>query len=140
MNDALPFANPTDWNTWLSNHPEATEVWVLFHKKGGLPSINWEQAVIEALAHGWIDGMKKSFSETQWMQRFTPRKPGSAWSQKNVAHAEKLMLEGRMTAAGLAHIVAAKANGRLGSRLFWRQGGRPASGFSGCRGAGPSCG
>ena len=86
---------------------------MLLHKKGsGVPSITWEQAVIEALAHGWIDGVKKSVSETQWMQRFTPRKPGSAWSQKNITHAEKLIGEGRMTPAGLAQVAAAKASGR----------------------------
>lgn len=86
---------------------------MLLYKKGsGIPSITWEQAVIEALAHGWIDGVKKSANETQWLQRFTPRKAGSAWSQKNIGHAEKLMAEGRMTAAGLAHVAAAKANGR----------------------------
>lgn len=86
---------------------------MLLHKKAsGIPSITWEQAVIEALAHGWIDGVKKSVSETQWMQRFTPRKPGSAWSRKNIGHVERLIAEGRMTAAGLAHVTAAKANGR----------------------------
>ena len=46
------------------------------------------------------------------MQRFTPRKAGSAWSLKNIGHAEKLMADGRMTQAGLAHVLAAKANGR----------------------------
>ena len=85
---------------------------MLYHKKEGLPSINWEQAVIEALAHGWIDGMLKTVNETQWIQRFTPRKPKSSWSLKNIGHAEKLMAEGRMTPAGLAHVMAAKADGR----------------------------
>ena len=113
MADLIPFAKPQDWSDWLTQHPEATECWVLLHKKAsGVPSITWEQAVIEALAHGWIDGVKKSVSETQWMQRFTPRKAGSAWSQKNIAHAEKLIAEGRMTAAGLAHVTTAKSNGR----------------------------
>ncbi len=85
---------------------------LLYKKATGIASITWEQAVIEALAHGWIDGVKKSVSETQWMQRFTPRKAGSVWSQKNIGHAEKLMAEGRMTQAGLVHVAAAKANGR----------------------------
>jgi uncharacterized protein YdeI (YjbR/CyaY-like superfamily) len=113
MPDHIPFAEPQHWNDWLAQNHEAREVWVLFHKKAsGVPSITWEQAVIEALAHGWIDGVKKSLNETQWLQRFTPRKPGSAWSQKNIAHAEKLIANGRMTPAGLAHVTLAKANGR----------------------------
>ena len=113
MPDPIPFATPADWRYWLAQNPGATECWMLLHKKAsGVPSITWEQAVIEALAHGWIDGVKKSHNETQWLQRFTPRKPGSAWSQKNIAHAERLIAEGRRTPAGLAHVQAAKTNGR----------------------------
>ena len=113
MPDPIPFATPADWRYWLAQNPGATECWMLLHKKAsGVPSITWEQAVIEALAHGWIDGVKKSLNETQWLQRFTPRKLGSAWSQKNIAHAEKLIAEGRMTPAGMIHIEAAKTNGR----------------------------
>ncbi len=108
-----PFATPADWSNWLARNPDENEVWMLLHKKAsGIPSITWEQAVIEAVAHGWIDGVKKSLNESQWLQRFTPRKAGSAWSQKNIAHAEKLIAEGRMTAAGLAQVAAARANGR----------------------------
>ena len=113
MTQAIPFATPQDWFDWLAANAEAREVWVLFHRKGsGTPSVNWEQAVIEALAHGWIDGIRKTVTETQWMQRFTPRKPGSVWSQKNVAHAEKLIAEGRMQPRGMAQVDAARANGR----------------------------
>ena len=116
MSDPIAVTTPADWNLWLAAHPGEREVWVLFHKKAtGIASMTWEQAVIEALAHGWIDGIKKSVNETQWIQRFTPRKPGSAWSQKNVAHAEKLIAEGRMTPAGLAHVTLARQNGRWDS-------------------------
>lgn len=113
MSDPIPFATPTAWNDWLATHPDATEVWVLLHKKAsGVPSITWEQAVIEALAHGWIDSASKSLGEAQWKQRFSPRKPGSVWSQKNIAHAEKLIADGRMMPSGLAHVTLAKTNGR----------------------------
>ena len=109
----IPFATPALWSDWLASHPDATEVWVLYHRKGsGVPSIDWDQAVVEALAHGWIDGIRKTVTATQWMQRFTPRKPGSSWSQKNIATAARLIAEGRMTPAGLAHVTIAKANGR----------------------------
>jgi uncharacterized protein YdeI (YjbR/CyaY-like superfamily) len=108
----LPFATPADWNAWLAANPDADEVWVLMHKKAsGLPSITWEEAVIEALARGWIDGIRKSYTETSFIQRFTPRRHGSVWSQKNVAHAEKLIADGRMTPRGLAQVEIARANG-----------------------------
>ena len=110
---ALPFATIDDWMGWLSANPEATEVWVLYHKKAsGVRSIDWEQAVIGALAHGWIDGIRKSVDETTFKQRFTPRRAKSVWSAKNVAHCEKLIAEGRMTPRGLAQVQAAQADGR----------------------------
>jgi len=85
----------------------------MMHKKAsGLPSITWEQAVIEALAHGWIDGVKKSYNDTSFIQRFTPRRKGSAWSQKNVGHVEKLIADGRMTPRGMAQVELARQNGR----------------------------
>jgi uncharacterized protein YdeI (YjbR/CyaY-like superfamily) len=108
----VAFPDPQDWSDWLAANPEAREVWVLYHRKGsGTPSINWPQAVEVALAHGWIDGIRKTVAPTQWMQRFTPRKPGSIWSAKNVTTAEKLIAEGRMTPRGLALVDAAKASG-----------------------------
>lgn len=113
MADPIAVATPAEWNAWLAANADAREVWVLFHKKAtGIPSLTWDQAVIEALAHGWIDGIRKSVNETQWIQRFTPRRPGSLWSQKNVGHVEKLLAEGRMTPAGLAQVTLAKQNGR----------------------------
>jgi uncharacterized protein YdeI (YjbR/CyaY-like superfamily) len=114
--EPLYLPTPLDWNRWLADNPEASEIWLLFHKKSsGVPSLTWEQAVVEALAHGWIDGVKKTASDTTWIQRFTPRKPGSAWSRKNIAHAERLIAEGRMTPAGMRQVELARANGRWDS-------------------------
>ena len=120
----LAFATPAAWHDWLAqNHDRAAEVWVLYHKKGsGVASIDWQQAVVEALAWGWIDGVRKTQSETQWIQRFTPRKAGSAWSQINRGHAERLIAEGRMQAAGLAAVEVAKANGRWEATYFGGKG------------------
>jgi uncharacterized protein YdeI (YjbR/CyaY-like superfamily) len=110
----LPFAAPSDWRDWLDAHhatePEA--VVKLYRKSSGIPSITWEEAVIEALAYGWIDGVKRSGGPDHWLQRFTPRKARSTWSQKNRAHVERLIAEGRMAPAGLAQVDAAKADGR----------------------------
>lgn len=114
MTDPLPFATPQDWRAWLEAHhatePEA--VLKLYKKASGIPSITWEEAVIEALAYGWIDGVKRPGDDAHWLQRFTPRNPRSGWSQKNRAHVEKLIATGRMTPAGQKQVDAAKADGR----------------------------
>ena len=109
----IPFATPEDWHAWLATHQDATEVWLLYHKKGsGVASIDWPQAVVQALIWGWIDGVRKSLDETRWVQRFTPRKPGSSWSQINRAHAERLIAEGLMQPSGLREVQIAQENGR----------------------------
>lgn len=114
MSDPLPFETPKDWNDWLAqNHATQSEVWVLFHKKEtGVPSITWQDAVVEALCWGWIDGIRKSVNDRQWMQRYTPRKPRSAWSMINRTHAERLMSQGKMQASGQRMVDLAKANGQ----------------------------
>ncbi|WP_035873221.1 YdeI/OmpD-associated family protein [Cucumibacter marinus] len=110
----ISFETPQEFAAWLADHhARQNEVWIKLYKKAsGIPSITWEEAVIEALAWGWIDAIKKSGGEDHWFQRFTPRKPRSAWSAKNRAHAEKLIAEGRMQPPGLAQIEAAQKDGR----------------------------
>lgn len=110
----LPFAAPADWRAWLqAHHDRETEVTLkLYRKASGTLSITWEQAVIEALAFGWIDSVARPGGDDHWFQRFSPRKPRSSWSQKNRSHVDKLIAEGRMTPAGLALVEAAKADGR----------------------------
>lgn len=112
--DSREFATPEDLSRWLAaNHDTSDELWIRLYKvKSGIPSVTWEQAVIEALAWGWIDAVKRSLDEVSWLQRFTPRRARSGWSQKNCRHAEKLIAEGRMQPAGLAQVEAAKADGR----------------------------
>lgn len=114
MTDAIPFATPQDWRAWLeAHHATATELTLkLYKKSSGIPSITWEEAVIEALAFGWIDSTKRPGGPDHWLQRFSPRKTRSGWSQKNRTHVEKLIAAGRMTPAGLVHVEAAKIDGR----------------------------
>jgi uncharacterized protein YdeI (YjbR/CyaY-like superfamily) len=97
-------ANRAKWRAWLKeNHSSSTEAWLIFAKKGsGESSVSYEEAVQEALCFGWIDGLVKRFDEKHYMQRFTPRKANSTWSELNRKRFEKLVAEGRMTAAGLA--------------------------------------
>lgn len=110
----LTFAIPADWGAWLAaHHNTATEVWITYWKKGtGQPSIDWQQAVVEALCWGWIDGIRKTVDDQRFKQRFTPRKKGSIWSKINRDHAERLIAEGRMQAMGLRAVQVAQANGQ----------------------------
>ncbi|WP_246191394.1 YdeI/OmpD-associated family protein [Aureimonas leprariae] len=74
--------------------------------------MTWSDCVVEAIAFGWIDGQKRPLDAESFLQRLTPRKPKSNWSTKNREYAMRLMAEGRMMPAGLAHVEAAKADGR----------------------------
>lgn len=110
----MVFATPKALAKWLKeNHASESELWIkIFKKRSGVPSVSWEQLVIETLCWGWIDGVKKSLDEHTYVQRITPRKARSAWSKKNTEHVERLTAEGRMQEQGLVHVRAAKADGR----------------------------
>jgi uncharacterized protein YdeI (YjbR/CyaY-like superfamily) len=103
------------WRTWLGrNHLTSTGVWLLLAKKGGeaRTSLRYQEALEEALCHGWIDGQARAGDELSYSQRFTPRRARSAWSRRNTEIAERLQAEGRMQPAGLAEVERAKADGR----------------------------
>jgi uncharacterized protein YdeI (YjbR/CyaY-like superfamily) len=108
------FATPTEFRDWLANnHVKASELWLkIYRKSSGLASVTWDEAVVEALAWGWIDGIKRTNDGISWFQRFTPRKPKSKWSLKNREHAERLIAEGKMKSSGMMTVLAAKADDR----------------------------
>jgi len=110
----MTFTMPKDLGEWLKlNHAAESELWVkIFKKKTGIPSVTWDDVVIESLCWGWIDGVKKSIDDQAYFQRITPRKARSNWSKRNREHAERLISEGRMKKSGLVHVHAAKADGR----------------------------
>ena len=110
----MAFATPKELSRWLQvNHDTESELWVkIFKIKTGIPSVTWDDVVIEALCWGWIDGIKKSIDDQAFFQRITPRRVRSNWSKRNTEHAERLIRQGRMTESGLVHIQAAKADGR----------------------------
>jgi uncharacterized protein YdeI (YjbR/CyaY-like superfamily) len=88
-------------------------VWLMFAKKNsGVTTVTYAEAVEEALCYGWIDGQAAGHDETFYLQRFTPRRRRSKWSQINRNKAERLIAQGRMQPAGLEQIEAAKADGR----------------------------
>ncbi|MBX3047952.1 MAG: YdeI/OmpD-associated family protein [Anaerolineales bacterium] len=109
--DPIFFASPAEFGDWLwANHAKAREVLVGYYKVGtGKPSLTWEQSVDEALCYGWIDGVRKSLGAESYTIRFTPRKAGSIWSNKNIASAERLISTGRMQPPGLAAYQARRA-------------------------------
>lgn len=99
---------------WLAAHHEReSELWLKIFKKGsGEPTVSYREAVEVALCWGWIDGLKKSLDERAFLQRFSPRRPRSIWSQINRELVEMLIASGRMMPPGLAHVLAAQADGR----------------------------
>jgi uncharacterized protein YdeI (YjbR/CyaY-like superfamily) len=108
------FRSAAAFDTWLrTHHARETELWIKIHKKASrLPTVTYAEALDVALCWGWIDGLKKSCDETSFLQRFTPRKPKSIWSQVNREHIARLTAAGRMTPHGQAHVDAARADGR----------------------------
>jgi uncharacterized protein YdeI (YjbR/CyaY-like superfamily) len=92
-----------EWRKWLEkNHKTSEGVWLRYYKKpSGKPRIPYVDAVEEALCFGWIDGKIKRINEDYYIQRFTPRRPGSRWSKYNIERIKKLTEKGLMKPAGL---------------------------------------
>ncbi len=90
------------WRNWLSkNHDRKKEVWLVFYKKAaGKPGVSYDEAVKEALCFGWIDSTQRPNNSESTIQRFTPRKPGSNWSELNKERARRLIASKQMTASG----------------------------------------
>jgi uncharacterized protein YdeI (YjbR/CyaY-like superfamily) len=108
------FRTEAAFAVWMkANHARETELWLKIHKKGsGLPTVTLAQALDVALCWGWIDGIRKSFDERSFLQRYTPRRPRSIWSQINRDHVARLTAARRMTPHGQRQVDAAKADGR----------------------------
>jgi uncharacterized protein YdeI (YjbR/CyaY-like superfamily) len=98
------FATPAEFRHWLEqNHARETELLVGFYKKGsGRPSMTWPESVEEALCYGWIDGVRRSVDDERYTIRFTPRRPTSIWSARNVKTMAALLAAGRVAPSGLA--------------------------------------
>lgn len=111
----LTLPDAAGWRRWLGeHHAQPTGVWLVLAKKGVTrpTSLTYDEAVEEAVAHGWIDGQNRRRDETTYVQRFTPRRPGSNWSQSNVRRVDRLTAAGRMHPAGVAEVDRARADGR----------------------------
>jgi len=110
----VPFKTSADFRNWLEkNHTNVEGIWMRLYKKAsGRTSITYAEALDHALCFGWIDGQKKSHDELSWIQKFTPRRAKSGWSQRNTEHVERLILAGLMMPPGQKVVDEAKVDGR----------------------------
>ena len=110
----LIVADLAAWRCWLADHATASDgVWLVLAKKGTTQptSLTYDEALDEALCHGWVDGQLAGGPEGTFRRRFTPRRARSTWSKRNVAIVERLVAEGRMRPSGLAAVQRARADG-----------------------------
>jgi len=112
--EVAAFADAAQWESWLADHHEETaSIWLKIAKKGpAKTTVTLVEALDVALCYGWIDSHRKSVDQDYYLQRYSPRRPTSSWSQVNVDKVEALIAARRMREPGFAAIRAAKADGR----------------------------
>src|SRR5688572_23885627 len=110
----IPFSTGTEMERWLEAHHATQDgIWLKIAKKhSGIPTVTHDEALDIALCFGWIDGQRKTFDGDFFIQKFTPRRPRSLWSTRNVRKVANLTTAGQMRPAGLAQVEAAKQDGR----------------------------
>src|SRR5213080_3363252 len=110
----LTFASGAEWEAWLErHHADADGVCIKMAKKSsGIASVAYPEVLDIAICFGWIDARRNALDDTHFLQRFTPRRARSRWSQINCDKALALIAAGRMRPAGLAEVERAKADGR----------------------------
>ncbi len=102
-----------EWRSWLEEHHDTAErIWLIYYKKHTKkPTVAYNDAVEEALCFGWIDGQVKRIDDERYMQRYTPRRRRSNWSESNRKRVAKLIKEGKMTPVGMVKVDEAKEDG-----------------------------
>lgn len=110
----IPFASAADLEQWIAtNYKQSDGIWLKIAKKAsGIPTITYDEALDIALCYGWIDGQLNKLDDQFYLQKFTPRRPRSTWSKRNIENVARLIAGGRMQPAGQTEIDAAKADGR----------------------------
>ena len=110
----LGFEDSAAFQAWLAEqHATSPGIWLKIPRKGSaVPGVSYPEALAVALCFGWIDGQKARLDDDYWLQRFTPRQPGSRWSKINTEKAAELIGAGRMRPAGLREVERARADGR----------------------------
>jgi len=106
IGETIYVTSRTEWRRWLEkNHASRDEIWLVQYKKATKkPSINYMDAVEEAICFGWIDSFEKSMDTERYATRFSPRRPKSKWTETNRQRARKMEAEGKMTDAGRAKL------------------------------------
>ena len=119
--ESVFFKERSEWRRWLQrNHDKSSEIWILTYKRHtGKKCLSYEDALEEAICYGWIDSRMRRIDDERHAWRFAPRRPNSIWSLSNKRRAERLIMDGRMTAPGMAKIEAAKKSGE------WQKAYRP---------------
>ena len=113
QSEPLDFKSAAEWRKWLvKNHARSQGEWVHMYKKAAKAGLRYQEALDEALCFGWIDGQIHAVDEQKFRQRWTPRRPGSVWSQANKNRVKRLTAEGSMAPAGLAAVKEARETGR----------------------------
>ena len=110
----LTLSNREEWRAWLAeNHDRSSEIWLVYFKKeSGLPSLEYEETVEEAVCFGWVDSLIKRIDAQKYARKFTPRTQDSQWSEPNKRRVKRMIEAGLMTEHGLKLVVAAKQTGR----------------------------
>jgi uncharacterized protein YdeI (YjbR/CyaY-like superfamily) len=110
----MAFSSRAAWAAWLAeHHTDSVGAWLALPKKGGGEvGVTYADELEVALCYGWIDGQKGTLNERFWLQRFTPRRPGSIWSRVNRDKALALIARGEMQPAGRREVERAQADGR----------------------------
>jgi uncharacterized protein YdeI (YjbR/CyaY-like superfamily) len=116
--DGMPVVMARDadqWEAWLADHhQEPAGAWLMIAKKNtGATTVTQPEALDGALCFGWIDSVRRALDATYYLQRYSRRRRGSAWSAINANRAAALTAAGRMRETGLAEIERAKAAGRF---------------------------
>ncbi|MFC1838985.1 YdeI family protein [Thermodesulfobacteriota bacterium] len=111
--EQLYLKNRKEWRDWLRrNHNKSNGAWLVFYKKHtGIASLEYDEAVEEALCFGWIDNIIKKIDDEKYVRKLTPRKPDSRWSELNKKRVKKLKKQGLMTKAGIVRIDEARISG-----------------------------
>lgn len=102
--ELLPVATAREFEQWLKLHGKtASEIWLVIYKKSsGKQTVSYDQLLEVGICYGWIDNKEKGVDSERYSIRFTPRRPNSNWSDRNLVLARQLLKEGRMRKPGKA--------------------------------------
>ena len=117
--ETLDVGSRAEWRKWLEeNHASRSEIWLIFHKRNqGVTSLNYNDAVEEALCFGWIDSLIRRLDDARYARKLTPRKAGSKWSTINRQRYADLESRGLLAAPGLERAPTSRSGDAPGTRV-----------------------